>query len=99
MIHYAKSNVGLVICLLVMQLCTNLFQTVKNALVMTQGRQALQLHYLWKELQLGRRPHNSYWPPKGHPASAQVRQEVITGKYAFFTLEFYLNRIAKYRRK
>ena len=94
MINYAESHLRLVLCLLVVQLCGNLFQTVKNALVMTQGRQALQLHYLWKELQLGGRPHNSYWPPKGHPASTQVQQEVITGKYAFFTLEFFLNRIA-----
>ena len=63
MIHYAKSNVGLVLCLPVVQLCANLFQTNKNALAKTQGRQALLLHYLWKELQLGGRPQNSYPPP------------------------------------
>ena len=144
MINYAESHLRLVLCLLVVQLCGNLFQTVENSLAKTQGRQALQLHYLWKELhlggrpqnsyrppsqdsrtasptialsveraspgrtpselisaaqprqlhylwkelQLGGRPHNSYWPPKGHLASAQVRQEVITGNTPFSLSNF-----------
>ena len=71
MIHYAESHLRLVLCLLVGQLCGNLFQTVKNALAKTQGRQALQLHYLWKELQLGGRPQNSYRPPSQDTRTAR----------------------------
>ena len=63
MIHYTESHSRLALCLLVVQLCGNLFQTVENSLAKTQGRQALQLHYLWKEFQLGGRSQNSYRPP------------------------------------
>ena len=63
-VQNTESHLRLVLCLLVVQLCGHLFQTVKNPLTNTQGRQALQLHYLWKELQLGGRPQNSYRLPR-----------------------------------
>ena len=53
---------GLILCLLVWQLWTHLLDTVNNALDQKHGRQALHMHYLWKELQLGGRHQNSYLP-------------------------------------
>ena len=59
---HEELHFGLILCLLVWQLWIHLLDTVNNALDQKHGRQALHVHYLWKELQLGGRHQNSYLP-------------------------------------